>query len=114
MTDPQRVPFRSFPELSGALPMLSPDQIERLGSFGTALDVEAGDALFRAGESTVALFLLDTASAAVVRPATLTRPEEPIVEFGPGHFVGEFTLLTGQNQYLTATVTAPAGCTGST
>jgi thioredoxin reductase (NADPH) len=107
MTDPQRVPFRSFPELSGAMPTLSPEQIERLGSFGTALDVGTGDTLFRAGEPTVALFLLDTASAAVVRPATLTRPEEPIVEFGPGHFVGEFTLLTGQNQYLTASVTAP-------
>lgn len=107
MTDPQRIPFRSFPELSGAMPMLSPEQIERLGSFGTALDVETGDTLFRAGEPTVALFLLDTASAAVLRPATLTRPEELIIEFGPGHFVGEFTLLTGQNQYLTATVTAP-------
>jgi thioredoxin reductase (NADPH) len=107
MTDPQPAPFRSFPELSGGMPMLSPEQIERLGTFGTALDVEAGDALFRAGEPTVALFLLDTASAAVVRPATLTGPAEPIVEFGPGHFVGEFTLLTGQNQYLTATVTAP-------
>jgi thioredoxin reductase (NADPH) len=104
--DPQPAPFRTFPELSGAMPMLSPEQIERLGTFGTALDVEAGDALFRPGEPTVALFLLDTASAAVVRPATLTGPEEPIVEFGPGHFVGEFTLLTGQNQYLAGTVTA--------
>ncbi len=100
MTDPQRptrtVPFRSFPELSGAMPTLSPEQIERLGSFGTALDFGTGDPLFRAGEPTVALFLLDTASAAVVRPATLTRPEEPIIEFGPGHFVGEFTLFTGR------------------
>ncbi|HEV7657900.1 MAG TPA: FAD-dependent oxidoreductase [Mycobacteriales bacterium] len=97
--------FRSFPELSGAMPTLSAAQIDQLGSFGAALDVRAGDALFSAGEPTRALFLLDTASARIFRPATPIAAEAPIIEFGPGHFVGEFTLLTGQNQYLTALVT---------
>jgi thioredoxin reductase (NADPH) len=95
----------SFPELTGAMPVLTPAQVERLGAFGAAVDVRAGEVLFAAGEPTTALHLLDTAAAAVVRPATLTGPELPIVEFGPGQFVGEFTLFTGQNQYLTARVT---------
>jgi thioredoxin reductase (NADPH) len=97
--------YRSFPELTGAMPMLTAAQIERLGSFGVALEVRAGDPLFGAGEPTTALYLLDTASAQVVRPPTLTGPEELIVQYGPGHFVGEFTLFSGQNQYLTARVT---------
>jgi thioredoxin reductase (NADPH) len=97
--------YASFPELSGAMPTLRPDQVEHLGSFGVPLDVAAGDVLFSAGEPTTALYLLDTASAEIVRPPTLTGPEVPIVQYGPGHFVGEFTLFTGQNQYLTARVT---------
>ena len=97
--------YASFPELSGAMPTLRPDQVEHLGSFGVPLDVAAGETLFSAGEPTTALYLLDTASAEVVRPATLTAPQLRIVAYGPGHFVGEFTLFTGQNQYLTARVT---------
>jgi thioredoxin reductase (NADPH) len=95
----------SFPELSGAMPVLSPAQIERLGTFGSQVTVGAGDALFSAGEPTDALYLLGTASAEIVRPATLTDGEQFIVRYGPGHVVGEFTLFTGQNQYLTARVT---------
>ncbi len=43
----------------------------------------------------------------MVRAATRDAPEASLVRHGPGAFVGELSLLTGQTTYLTARVVEP-------
>src|SRR5207237_9197186 len=43
----------------------------------------------------------------VVQPATHEAPEETVMRFGPGSFLGELNMLTGQAVYLLARVVEP-------
>lgn len=45
-----------------------------------------------------------TAEVDILRDTTATEPERLIYRGGPGDFLGELNLLTGQNVYLTARV----------
>jgi thioredoxin reductase (NADPH) len=59
--------------------------------------------LFEAGEASYQLFVVLEGEAEVVR---LDDAEaSPIAVYGPGGFVGELNLLTGQRRFLTARVT---------
>jgi thioredoxin reductase (NADPH) len=94
-----------------AFPRLTDEQIARLRSFGNPAAVERGDLLFRAGQQSYDLTVLDTATAEVLREATADLPEAVVARHGPGRFLGELNLLTGQATYLTARVTEPGQVT---
>jgi thioredoxin reductase (NADPH) len=47
---------------------------------------------------------MEDATVEIVQPATRDAPEEALVRFGPGAFLGELNLLTGQAVYLIARV----------
>jgi thioredoxin reductase (NADPH) len=83
---------------------LSDGQLARLRGYGTADELEAGEAAFAAGDPTYDLIVIEQGAIEVVRAATLNAPEASVVTFGPGAFVGELGLLTGQYTYLTARV----------
>jgi thioredoxin reductase (NADPH) len=87
---------------------LSPEQVLRLRSYGVAQQVSVGDTVFRAGDSSSDLILVDEGAIDIFRPATVDAPVETIVRHGPGRFLGEMNLLTEQTVYLTARV-AEAG-----
>jgi len=92
------------PENSAATPRLSAEQLARLRAYGGAQTVDVGDVLYGPGDATYDLVVLEDATVEIVQPATLDAPEESLVRFGPGSFLGELNLLTGQAVYLIARV----------
>jgi CRP-like cAMP-binding protein len=91
-------------EALAADPELSDGQLARLRAYGSPDELEVGEAAFAAGDPTYDLIVIEQGAIEVVRPATLNAPEASLVSFGPGAFVGELSLLTGQTTYLTARV----------
>ena len=85
-------------------PFLDHAQFHRLADYSEPERVEAGRDLFTSGDASYDLFLLQTATVDIVRDATAIEPERLIYQGGPGDFLGELSLLTGQHVYLTARV----------
>ena len=85
-------------------PTLTDEQFERLASYGETEVAQAGDVLYATGDSAYDLFLLRTAEVDVIRDGTATDPEHLVYRRGPGGFLGELNLLTGQAVYLTSRV----------
>jgi thioredoxin reductase (NADPH) len=85
-------------------PTLTERQLDILRSYGHREEVAVGEVLFRTGDRVQDFLLLDTAEVEVVREATAVRPEALVVRHGPGRFLGEMNLLTGQRTFLTARV----------
>ncbi|GIF68414.1 hypothetical protein Ais01nite_64490 [Asanoa ishikariensis] len=85
-------------------PILDDEQFRRLAGYGAEERVEAGRDLFTSGDLSYDFFLLRTAAVDIVRDTTAIEPERLIYQAGPGDFLGELNLLTGQHVYLTARV----------
>jgi len=89
-----------------ASPVLSAAELAEVAEFGAERQVTEGDLLFAAGESSYDLFVVlegEVEIVAVLGPDD-DAEHEPIFVFGPGNFVGELNLLTGQRRFLTARV----------
>jgi thioredoxin reductase (NADPH) len=88
---------------TSAFPVLSPAQLSEVAGFGEVRDVSPGQLLFAAGEASYDLFVVLEGEVEVVR----LEGAEPvvIVAYGPGGFVGELNLLTGQRRSLSCRVT---------
>jgi thioredoxin reductase (NADPH) len=81
---------------------LTPADLDALAPYGAERVMEAGDTLFRAGDADVSFFVVLEGEVEIVR-------EDPdgqlvLVTHGPGRFLGELSMLTGQRAYLTARV----------
>jgi thioredoxin reductase (NADPH) len=85
-----------------ASPLFSASELAELAAFGTERAVAAGELLFEAGEASYDLFVILEGEVEVVRSGDEEEEEEVVAAFGPGAFVGELTLLTGQRRFLTA------------
>jgi thioredoxin reductase (NADPH) len=97
---------RTASELPGYRPVLSRPQLEVLHRYGAEQHVAIGDVLFRDGDETYDLIVLLEGESQIVEH--YAQPDEfVIVTYGPGEFMGEIGLLTGQRAYLTAVVSAP-------
>ncbi|WP_203585905.1 FAD-dependent oxidoreductase [Subtercola lobariae] len=94
-----------------AYPVLSPDQLSRLRTYGEARPTSAGDIVFRAGDTELDLIVVDEGVVEIVQVATVDGPEELVSRFTAGHFIGELNLLTGQTIYLTGRVVEPGQIT---
>ncbi len=85
-----------------AAPQLTASQLQEMAAFGSERAVAAGELLFEAGEASFDLFVVLEGEVEIVRSE---GAEEVIVTaFGPGNFIGELTLLTGQRRFLTGRV----------
>ena len=92
---------------AAAAPVLSAAELVEVAEFGAERQVAAGDVLFAAGESSYDLFVVlegEVEIVAVLGPDDNGAEHDPIFVFGPGNFVGELNLLTGQRRFLTARV----------
>ena len=90
------------PDLYGAYPRLSEGQIERLAERGERRATEAGEVLFREGDEGYDFHAIVAGRVAVVQGQ---GPDERLIAVhGPGRFLGEVSLLTGQPSFLTAIV----------
>jgi thioredoxin reductase (NADPH) len=88
-----------------ASPVLSASELADMATFGTERATRAGDLLFQAGEASYDLFVVLEGEVQVVRSGDADAAI--LAEFGPGGFVGELTLLTGQRRFLTGRVSRP-------
>jgi thioredoxin reductase (NADPH) len=86
---------------AGRSPVLDAAQLEVLGSYGTQQDVAAGDVLFAEGDETYDLIVVLEGEVQIV--ANAGQPAETVIAtYGPGGFLGEISLLTGQRAFLAA------------
>lgn len=81
---------------STAYPTLTSDQLDRLSDFGDVHEVGAGEPLFLEGQRYYGLVVVLDGSAEIVYVDHPGGAETVVVTHGPGRFLGELSLLTGQ------------------
>jgi thioredoxin reductase (NADPH) len=94
------------PDMHGAYPRLSGPQIQALAAYGMRRRTQPGDVLFREGDPTCDFFVLLEGKVAIVE-AYGTEGERVLGVHGPGRFLGELSLLTGEAVFVTAVVREP-------
>ena len=76
------------PEL---FPILTPEQIERVGKYGQARRAQAGEILIEPGDPRLRLYVLVSGQIEIVRQSD--GAEEQVGVLGPGQFTGEANML---------------------
>ena len=105
MSRPTDLPVNAVeetPDLQGAWPSLSEGQIGELVAHGTRRPVEAGETLFDVGDVVEHFVVILEGKVAIVGP--FGDCERVIGVHGPGRFLGEIGLLTGQASFVKAVV----------
>jgi thioredoxin reductase (NADPH) len=93
-------------ELPGSRPKLSDKQLAVIGRYGSQHSTDAGQVLFADGDETYDLIVLLAGTAEIVEGHG--QPGSTSINFyGPGEFLGEVGLLTGQRAFLSAVVREP-------
>ncbi len=85
-----------------AFPTLSTNELSRLQAFGEVRATRPGEVLFQEGDPNYHFIVILAGEVAIV-----ARPEDaanPVAVHGPGRFLGELNMLTGQAVYLAAVV----------
>jgi thioredoxin reductase (NADPH) len=85
--------------------VLKASELAEVAAFGVEQTTTAGEVLFQAGEASYDLFVVIEGEVEVVRPDGADAVL--IATYGPGGFVGELNLLTGQRRTLDCRVTRP-------
>ncbi len=85
-----------------AAPQLTASDVQELAAFGSERRVGVGELLFEAGEASFDLFVVLEGEVEIVRSEG--AEDVLVTAFGPGNFIGELGLLTGQRRFLTGRV----------
>jgi thioredoxin reductase (NADPH) len=105
MTTQVQIP--QTPDIYGAYPSLSFEQIGVLARHGEVRYTNEGDVLFREGDRACDFFVILRGAVAVVEGYGV---EDHVVGVhGPGRFLGELNMLTGEAVFLTAVVREAGG-----
>ncbi|MFF4242317.1 FAD-dependent oxidoreductase [Actinomadura geliboluensis] len=89
------------PDLNGAYPRLDRRQVQAVATYGERRPTRRGDVLFAEGDRDYDFFLVVAGAVAILDKGEVIRVH------GPGRFLGELGLLTGQPAFLTARVAEP-------
>ena len=99
-------PLAETPDIYGAYPRLSDDQIATLEAGGARRAVKAGETLVREGERSDYFFVILSGKVAVTTTDDAGN-RHVIRVHGPGRFLGELGDLEGQAAFYTAEVVEP-------
>jgi thioredoxin reductase (NADPH) len=88
-----------------AFPTLEDAELAVLETLGTRRSVTVGEYLYREGDTTYDFYVIRSGTAEIVLRSD--GEERIVTRHGPGHFLGELNLLTGQRVYLSARVVEP-------
>lgn len=88
------------PDVSGAYPRLTDEQLMTLSRYGDRRSVPEGTVLYCEGDQDCGFFVVLEGKVAVVQE-TAAQPRL-IAVHGPGRFLGDLALLTGQTVLVTA------------
>ena len=105
MTTTESLALSESPDPLGAFPRLSDEQIAALAAVGERRRVSLGDVLYREGDGNCDFFVILEGKVAVVEESG--TGQEVIGVHGPGRFLGELGLITGQAMFVTAVVREP-------
>jgi thioredoxin reductase (NADPH) len=94
------------PDHHGAFPRLSAAHIAKLTGHGGQRAVEAGEVLFREGDERYDFFVILAGTVTVISGYG-TEDERVFAVHGPGRFLGELSLLTGQAALFTTVAQEP-------
>src|SRR5581483_8937495 len=83
-------------------PTLTADQFAVLDGFGRRRRVAVGDVLYAEGDAAYDFYVV--LSGVVEITGAFDGEDVVLATHGPGRFLGELNLLTGQRVYLTARV----------
>ncbi|RAY11009.1 cyclic nucleotide-binding protein [Actinomadura craniellae] len=89
------------PDIGGAFPRLTEDQIELLATCGTRRRTRRDEVLFSLGEPCPDLFVILAGKAATLEDGKVVRVH------GAGRFLGELNLFTSQRSFITIVVHEP-------
>ncbi len=89
------------PDLLGAYPRLSEEQIRSLEERGEHRRTSEGEVLFREGDRSYDFYVV---LEGLVRIESSSDPSAPIAVHGAGRFLGELSLLTGEGAFFSAVV----------
>ena len=90
------------PDTTGAYPRLTDEQIMLLSRYGERKRLAKGSMLFCEGDRDCGLFVVLDGRVAVVQEDDPEGESRVIAVHGPGRFVGDLSMLTGQAVYVTA------------
>ncbi|HEX3621102.1 MAG TPA: FAD-dependent oxidoreductase [Acidimicrobiales bacterium] len=90
-----------------AVQTLSQDELDWMTPFGDVRTLPAGAVLYGAGEPSSDFFVVLEGEVEMLRSEGEGDAEVVVVVHGPGRFLGELNLLTGQRPYLTARMRRP-------
>src|ERR1700704_6103391 len=102
MSATDRAQLTETPDLAGAFPRLSDPQIEALGRHGERRPTKRDEVLFRQGDEQCDFIVVPEGKVAIVEESD--GDDRVISVHGPGRFLGELNVLTGQAAFVTAVV----------
>ena len=85
-----------------AFPTLDASEIAAIDALGKRRSVSAGEYLYREGDARYDFFVVVSGAVDIVVQAD--GEERLVARFGPGQFLGELNLLSGQRVYVSARV----------
>jgi len=94
-------------DISGGYPDLTASQLDLIRERSTETVVDPGASLAYAGAVDYDFMLVEAGDVEIVRLAAFGLPEQIMAIFGPGSFLGELDILTGQAAMFSARM--PAG-----
>jgi thioredoxin reductase (NADPH) len=100
-----RQPLPETPDLDGAYPRLTDQQIEMLAAHGERRPTRTSEVLLREGERSDEFLVLLSGKVAIVQG--YGEDEQLLRVHGPRRFLGELGLLEGQPSFFTAVVHEP-------
>ncbi|MFL5664744.1 MAG: FAD-dependent oxidoreductase [Ktedonobacteraceae bacterium] len=103
----EAVNYRPYPEADDAVvfPTLADSELAVLEALGTRRSVAVGEYLYREGDIAYDFYVILSGAVEIV--VRSDGEERIIARHGPGRFLGELNLLTGQRVYLSACVAQP-------
>jgi thioredoxin reductase (NADPH) len=100
---PMTEPRPAFPfSTAGRFPVLDKGQLKTLLRYGTEHEVSVGEVLFAEGDENYDLIVVLEGEMEVVVDSHTGSTEPFVATYGPGQFLGEIGLLTGQRAFLPA------------
>jgi thioredoxin reductase (NADPH) len=89
-------------------PALTTAQMARMHAYGSAETVAAGDLIYHFGDDSHDLILIESGRVDLLCEQSTGQPGALIAEMGPGDFLGEISLFTGERMFITACAREPA------
>jgi thioredoxin reductase (NADPH) len=100
------IPEGETPDLQGAFPRLEESRIRTLEAWGERRPTKRGETLIAEGEQEDTFYVVLAGRVAVVE--AFGTPDQRVVRVhGPGRFLGELGVLTGQVSFFTSVVVDP-------